>query len=109
MSRNSFWAGAQVVTCSRRPRGDLLQLADFFFLHQAEVAAHIEAEVSREETRDPLDIERPVGEVRAGVRSALDDPDLARSAVRVIQAPAVIDGGDVVAAAMNEEKRARFE
>src|ERR1700693_5589412 len=84
-------------------------LADFFFLHQAQVPADVEAEVPRKKACDALDVERAVCEICAGVRRTLDDPDLAWSAIRVVEAAAVIDGGDVVGAAMNEEQRPRLQ
>src|SRR5690349_2080577 len=70
------------------------RLGGVFLFHQAQVAADVEPEVAGEETRDALDVERAVGEVRGGVRRPLDDPDLARPAVGVVQAPAVVDVRD---------------
>ena len=65
--------------------------------------------MSREEAGHSLDVQRPVREVRAGVRCTLDDPDLARSAICVVEAPAVVDRSDVVGAAMDEEEGAWLE
>src|SRR5450631_1516558 len=84
-------------------------LADFLFLDQAQVPADVQAEVAREEPRDPLDVQRAVREIRSGVRGALDDPDLARSAICVVEAPAVVDRRDVIRAAMDEEERPRLK
>src|SRR6266567_6229494 len=56
-----------VPVCYRRTLGD------FFLFHQSKVAAHVQAQVPGEESRHPLDVQRPVGEVRTGVRRALDD------------------------------------
>src|ERR1700726_696634 len=84
-------------------------LADFFFLDQAQVAANVEAQVSREKARDPLDVEKAVGEIRARVWRSLNDPDLARSPIRVVKTPAVVDRGHVVRAAVDEKQRPGLE
>src|SRR5438445_8055858 len=52
---------------------------------------------------------RPVREIRARVRGALHDPDRPRTSVRVVQAPAVVDVGDPVRSAVDEEQRPRLE
>src|ERR1043165_3861020 len=99
------WRGDRVA----RLRVCATSLGDLFLFDQAEMAGDIQAEVPGEEAGHALDVKRPVGEVGAGVWRALDDPDLAGSAVAVIQAAAVVDVRDVVGAAMDEEQRSWFE
>src|SRR5207248_10512513 len=104
------WFRFRARLTGRRMRSRAVsRLADFFLFHQAQVTADVEAEVPGEKYRHALDVQRAVGEVGAGVRRALHDPDLARAAVRVVQAPAVAHGRDVVGAAVDEEQGARLE
>src|ERR1700688_3186745 len=85
------------------------RLADLLFLHQAQVAAHVQAQVPGKEAGDALDVKGAVGEVGAGVGRALDDPDLARSPVRVVKAAAVNHRGHLVRPAVDEEERTRLQ
>src|SRR5258708_19326121 len=85
-----------------------LQLGDFFFLDQAEVAADVKPEMPREESGHPLDVKRPVGLVRTSVRRTLHDPDLARTAISVIESPAVVHGHEVVSPTVYEEEWPRL-
>src|SRR5438477_4334553 len=85
------------------------RLADFFLFDQSERGADVQPQVTGEKSSHSLDIERAVGKVRAGVRSALHDPDLARPAVGVIQPAAVIDGREQVGAAVDEKQRTRLQ
>src|SRR4029077_13939413 len=73
------------------------------------MARDVETQVPGEEPRDPFHVQRAVGEVRARVWRALDDPDLARSSVRVVEPARMADVGDRVRAAVNEEQRPRLE
>src|SRR5207249_10250855 len=50
------------------------RLGNFLFLDEPQVTAHVQSQVTREEARDALDVQRPVGEVRARMRRALHDP-----------------------------------
>src|SRR2546427_8016104 len=84
-------------------------LGDFLLLDEPQKTADVQSQVTREKACDALDVQRPVREVRTGVRRALNDPDLARTAIRVVQAPAVVDIRDPIAAAVNEEQRSRLE
>src|SRR5207302_10812538 len=68
---------------ARRPDG----LRDLVLFDQAQLVGSAQAEMAAEEGRDPLHVELPVGEVGAGVGRALDDPDLPRTAVTVIEQP----------------------
>src|SRR4029077_1259821 len=84
-------------------------LGDFFLFDQPQVAAHVESEVAGEKARDSFDVQGTIGKIRAGVRGALHDPDLAWAAIRVVEPPAVVDGGDVIRTAVYEEQGSRLE
>src|SRR2546422_2049082 len=84
-------------------------LGDFFLFHEPQMAAHVKPQMSREESGNSLHVQRPVGEVRAGMRCALDDPDLARPPVSVVETAAVVHLRHGIGAAVNEEQRPRLE
>ena len=73
------------------------------------MAADVQAQMPREKAGDALHVKRAIREVSAGVRSALHDPDLAWSSICVVKAAAVIDGGDLIGPAVDEEQRPRLE
>src|SRR5689334_15357479 len=91
--RSLGWAGAGSLR-------DLFVLV----LDQPQLACRLHAHVANEETGDPLDVERPVGEICAGVWRAGNDPDLAGAPVGVVEPSRVPDARDGVRATVDEEQ-----
>src|ERR1700730_1905054 len=80
---------------------------DFFVVvfDQAQLSGRLEAQVSGEEACHPLQIELAIREVGPRVRRSLDDPDLPGSSIRVVKLTGMVNRGDCVGPAVDEEDR----
>src|SRR3984893_2024351 len=84
---------------------------DFFVVvfDQAQLSGRLEAQVSGEEACHPLQIELAIREVGPRVRRSLDDPDLPGSSIGVVELTGVVNRGDCVGPAVDEEDRPGLE